>query len=84
MAVGNALLCVVYGLIIAKAGSEGVRQWIAMAIAAVFKCAFLWIAVPLLLGVLTGVKEQQVQMLSIMFSWPQGCTALIAAPSPAW
>ena len=77
VAVGNALLCVVYGLIIAKAGSEGVRQWIAMAIAAVFKCAFLWIAVPLLLGVLTGVKEQQVQMLSIMFSWPQGCTALI-------
>ena len=46
VAVGNALLCVVYGLIIAKAGSEGVRQWIAMAIAAVFKCAFLWIAVP--------------------------------------
>ncbi len=77
VAVGNALLCVVFGLIIAKAGSEGVRQWIAMAIAAVIKCAFLWIAVPLLLGVLTGVKEQQVQMLSIMFSWPQGCTALI-------
>ena len=30
-----------------------------------------------LLGVLTGVQPQQVQMLSIMFSWPQGCTALI-------
>ena len=26
---------------------------------------------------LSGVKPQQVQMLSIMFSWPQGCTALI-------
>ena len=77
VACGNALLCAVYGLIIAKTGVAGAKQWIAMAIAAVLKCAFLWIAVPLLLGVLTGVQPQQVQMLSIMFSWPQGCTALI-------
>ena len=77
VACGNALLCVVYGLIIAKMGTEGVRQWRAMAIAAIFKCAFLWIAVPALLSALTGVKPQQVTALSIMFSWPQGCTALI-------
>ena len=77
VACGNALLCVVYGLVIGKRGTEGVRQWIAMAIAAVLKCAFLWITVPLLLGALSGVQPQQVAALSIMFSWPQGCTALI-------
>ena len=77
VACGNALLCVVYGLVIGKRGTEGVRQWIAMAISAVLKCAFLWITVPLLLGALSGVQPQQVAALSIMFSWPQGCTALI-------
>ena len=41
------------------------------------KCAFLWIAVPAVLGLLSGVPEQQVKMISIMFSWPQGLTALI-------
>ena len=77
VACGNALLCVVYGLVIGKHGTEGVRQWIAMAIAAVLKCAFLWITVPAVLGLLSGVPEQQVKMISIMFSWPQGLTALI-------
>ena len=77
VACGNALLCVVYGLVIGKRGTEGVRQWIAMAISAVLKCAFLWITVPLLLGALSGVQPQQVAALSIMFSWPQSCSALI-------
>lgn len=77
VACGNAILCIVYGLVIGRKGLEGARAWIAMVLAAVIKCAFLWIAVPALLGLLSGVKPQQVQMLSIMFSWPQGCTALI-------
>ncbi len=77
VAVGNAVLVACYGLMIGKGGENGARRWIAMAIAAIIKCAFLWIAVPALLGVLSGVKPQQVQMLSVMFSWPQGCTALI-------
>lgn len=77
VALGNALLCVVFALMLGRERSYGARQWAAMAISAVIKCAFLWICVPLLLGVLSGVKPQQVQMLSIMFSWPQGCTALI-------
>ena len=77
VAVGNALLCVVFTLVLGRERSHGTRAWAAMVFAAVIKCAFLWISVPLLLGVLTGVKEQQVQMLSVMFSWPQGCTALI-------
>ncbi len=77
VAVGNALLCVVFWLACGRERPYGSRAWIAMVLAAVIKCAFLWIAVPALLGVLTGVKPQQVQMLSVMFSWPQGCTALI-------
>lgn len=77
VAVGNAILCVVFALILGRERSYNARAWFAMVIAAVVKCAFLWIAVPALLGVLAGVKPQQVQMLSIMFSWPQGCTALI-------
>ena len=67
----------VFALMLGRERVYGARQWAAMVISAVIKCAFLWIAVPLLLGVLSGVKPQQVQMLSIMFSWPQGCTALI-------
>ena len=77
VALGTALLCVVFALMLGRERVYGARQWAAMVISAVIKCAFLWIAVPLLLGVLSGVKPQQVQMLSIMFSWPQGCTALI-------
>ena len=77
VALGNALLCACFALMLGRGGAQGVRLWLAMAISAVIKCAFLWIAVPALLGVLSGVKPQQVQMLSIMFSWPQGCTALI-------
>ena len=77
VALGNAVLCVVYWLANGRNTVSGSRTWIAMVLAAVIKCAFLWIAVPALLGVLTGVQPQQVQMLSIMFSWPQGCTALI-------
>ena len=82
VAVGNALLCVVFALVLGRERSYGTRAWAAMVFAAVIKCAFLWISVPLLLGVLTGVKEQQVQMLSIMFSLPQGCTALVGGTLP--
>lgn len=76
IAVGNAILCVVFALVHGRSAA-GAKAWIAVVLAAVIKCAFLWIAVPALLGVLSGVKPQQVQMLSVMFSWPQGCTALI-------
>ena len=78
VACGNALLCLVFGLMLGRqARAYGAKGWAAMVVAAVLKCAFLWISVPLLLGLLSGVKPQQVQMLSVMFSWPQGCTALI-------
>lgn len=76
IACGNAVLAVVFGLLHGKAWSF--PRWAAAAVAAAaVKCAFLWICVPFVLGLLSGVAEQQVKALSIMFSWPQGLTALI-------
>lgn len=71
VAVGNALLCVVYSLLARQA------KWHfpAMIVGAVVKCAFLWLTVPLILAG-AGLPEKQTAMLSIMFSWPQGVTAL--------
>lgn len=71
VAVGNALLCIVYGLL-ARRPSWHIP---AMIIGAVVKCAFLWLTVPMVLAA-AGLPEKQTAMLSIMFSWPQGVTAL--------
>ena len=76
IASGNAVLAVVFGLLHGKAWSF--TRWAAAAVAAAaVKCAFLWVCVPFVLGLLSGVAEQQVKALSIMFSWPQGLTAFI-------
>ena len=72
VAVGNALLCIIYGLL-ARRPSWHVP---AMIVGAVVKCAFLWLTVPMILAT-AGLPEKQTAMLSIMFSWPQGLTALI-------
>ena len=72
VAVGNALLCIIYGLL-ARRPSWHVP---AMIVGAVVKCAFLWLTVPMILAT-AGLPEKQTAMLSIMFSWPQGVTALI-------
>lgn len=71
VAIGNALLCVVYGLLARR------TAWHipAMVLGAVVKCAFLWLTVPMILAT-AGLPEKQTAMLSIMFSWPQGVTAL--------
>lgn len=78
IACGNAVLAVMFGLLHGKDWQFG-RWAFAAIIAAIVKCAFLWICVPLALGLVAGVAEQQVKALSIMFSWPQGVTALIGA-----
>ena len=70
VAVGNVLLCVLYRLIAPRT-----HHLAGMAIGAVVKCAFLWVSVPMLLGV-ADLPAQQTAMLSVMFSWPQGITAL--------
>lgn len=76
IACGNAVLAVAFGLLHGKAWSF--PRWAAAAVAAAaVKCAFLWVCVPFVLGLLSGVAEQQVKALSIMFSWPQGLTAFI-------
>lgn len=74
IACGNAILCVIFWLVADKLNAKNIPGAIA---AAVVKCAFLWLTVAPLLGVLSNVPEKQVKMLSIMFSWPQGVTALV-------
>ena len=76
IACGNAVLAVVFGLLHGKEWSF--PRWAASAVAAAaVKCAFLWVCVPFVLGLLSGVPEKQVAAVSVMFSWPQGVTALI-------
>lgn len=76
IACGNAVLAVVFGLLHGKEWSF--PRWAAAAVAAAaVKCAFLWVCVPFVLGLLSGVPEKQVAAVSVMFSWPQGVTALI-------
>ncbi|MBQ9687357.1 MAG: hypothetical protein IJV41_12565 [Oscillospiraceae bacterium] len=73
VACGNALLCVVFSLVTEKLHASRPAGAVA---AAVCKCAFLWLTVPQLLK-LVGAPEKKAAALSVMFSWPQGCTALI-------
>lgn len=74
IACGNALVCVVFWAIAEKLKVNNIAAVVAAAAA---KCAFLWLTVVPLLRVLTNVPEKQVKALSIMFSWPQGITAIV-------
>lgn len=73
IACGNALLAGLFGLCRRKDW----RQEIAMAACAGIKCAFLWAAVPAVIASLGTVPVKQAAVMSAMFSWPQGVTALI-------
>ncbi len=73
VACGNALLCVLFGLL---HRSGKLPDLLNVVISAVLKCAFLWLLVPAVIQA-AGVPEKQVKALSIMFSWPQAITALI-------
>lgn len=73
IACGNAILCLVFALVSGKLKAPGILGVIT---AAVVKCGFLWLSVPLLLQALE-IAEPQRTTLTVMFSWPQGCTALI-------
>lgn len=76
VAMGNALLCAVYSLLTKRTHIPFAKIHIpAMLAGAVVKCGFLWLVVPLVLNG-AGLPEKQTAMLSIMFSWPQGITAL--------
>lgn len=74
IACGNALLALVYHLVTIKGGLHGAAG---VAAAAALKCAFLWLSVPAALRLFAAVPDKQAAALSVMFSWPQGLTALI-------
>ena len=71
---GNAILALIFGLV---SGKRPELRAPAVLLAAAVKCGFLWACVPAVLKALGSVAEKQVASLSIMFSWPQGVTALI-------
>ena len=70
---GNAILAGLFGLSCKK----NWKREIAMVVCAVLKCAFLWVAVPAVIASLGTVPAKQAAVMSAMFSWPQGVTALI-------
>lgn len=74
IAIGNALLAITYKLIVKI--HKSITFYIAIILAAVIKCAFLWLTVPFVLKYISDIKPAQLKMLTIMFSWPQGITAL--------
>ena len=74
IAVGNAVLAFIYWIAKNKMKMPGILRVIP---AAAVKCGFLWLTVPALLSALTFVPEKQAKALSVMFSWPQGVTALV-------
>ena len=73
VACGNALLCLVFGLLRKSGQLPAVAD---VVISALLKCGFLWLLVPMVVRA-AGVPAKQVGALSIMFSWPQAITALI-------
>ena len=73
IACGNAILAGLFGLSCRKDW----KREIAMVGCAVLKCAFLWVAVPAVIASLGTVPAKQAAVMSAMFSWPQGVTALI-------
>lgn len=70
VACGNAIL------VAAAKGMERGNAFLTITVSAAAKCAFLWLSVPRLLSAL-GAPEKQMKAMSVMFSWPQGITALI-------
>ena len=80
VAVGNAVLCVLFELVIRKHESA-VATWSAVAIAAVAKTVTLYLLVVLvfnnLLAAGTGLPTKLIAALAINFSWPQLVTAVI-------
>lgn len=71
---GNAILALLFALLVSKTKLPRSAD---MVISALTKCAFLWVCVPAVLKMLGTVPAKQITVMSAMFSWPQGVTALI-------
>jgi len=53
---------------------------IGLMIASTAKFLFLWIAIVIIaLPLIPGIKEQQIAVISVAFTWPQLVTALIGS-----
>lgn len=76
IALGNAVIAVAAWFFFGRSKGAGMRVAGAV-VGAAAKCAVLWLTVPAILGLLPDVPPKRVQMLSIMFSWPQFVTAVI-------
>ena len=73
IALGNGMLVAVFWLLSKKANCT---LWLSAIVGSAAKCAFLWLLVPYVLGFVPDANAKQIAMLTIMFSWPQGITAL--------
>ena len=77
IALGNAVIAAAAWFFFTRFNGIGIRA-AGVVLGAAVKCAVLWLTVPTLLGILPDIPPKQVQMLSVMFSWPQFVTAMIA------
>ncbi len=76
IALGNAVIAVAAWFFFKELKGTGMRVT-GVVLGAAAKCAVLWLTVPALLRILPDIPSKQVQMLSVMFSWPQFVTAII-------
>ena len=76
IALGNAVIAAAAWFFFTRFNGIGIRA-AGVVLGAAVKCAVLWLTVPTLLGILPDIPPKQVQMLSVMFSWPQFVTAMI-------
>lgn len=76
---GNLVIVLVYWLVMEKTPLGTIPAWgVGILAGAVAKTLVLWLGiVKLALPLIPGLKPQQIQVMSAMFSWPQLVTALI-------
>ncbi len=74
IALANAILVIIFILLYNKEIKP--MKYIAITGAAIAKFAFLSVTVPFILQYIPDIKEVQITMLKVMFSWPQLITAV--------
>jgi len=84
VAVGNMLLVCIAWFVRKYVMAKNVKDVLVTAAGLLAACAakflFLWVGVVLIaLPLIPGINENQITMLSLMFSWPQIVTALIGS-----
>lgn len=74
IALGNAVLVVVFVLFYKN--NHKILNYIALFVAALAKYVCISVMITFLIRYIPDIKEPQIKMLTIMFSWPQLITAL--------